>query len=103
MLKKIQHISPPATNFFCVQDSCTWIFQVEYQGQIRNTRILERKPLINTSYHILHRLELKYFHLAQFFSMLIEQLIALEKVRTDDLKFRIDLQDRVMNGWSVTQ
>ena len=32
-----------------------------------NTRILERKPLIDTSYCILHRLEFKYFHLAQFF------------------------------------
>ena len=42
------------------------IAQVEYQGQAQNTRILERKPLINTSYCIRHRLELKYFHFAQF-------------------------------------
>ena len=35
--------------------------------------------------------------------MLIEQLIDLEKVRTDNLKFRTDLRDRVMDGWSVTQ
>ena len=35
--------------------------------------------------------------------MLIEQLIYLEKVRTDNLKFRTDLRDRVMDGWSVTQ
>ena len=34
------------------------IFQLEYQGQTRNTRILELKPLID-------RLELKYFHFAQ--------------------------------------
>ena len=34
--------------------------------------------------------------------MLIEQLINLEKVRTDNLKFRTDLQDRVKDGWSVT-
>ena len=47
--------------FFCLQDCSTQIFQVEYQGQLRNTRILEFKPLISTSYHILHRLELKYF------------------------------------------
>ena len=52
--------------FFCVQDCHTWIFQVEYQGQTRNTRILERKPLIDTSYRIRHRLELKFFHFAQF-------------------------------------
>ena len=35
--------------------------------------------------------------------MLIEQLIDLEKVRTDNLKFRTDLRDRNMDGWSVTQ
>ena len=34
--------------------------------------------------------------------MLIEQLIDLKKVRTDNLKFRTDLQDQVMDGWSVT-
>ena len=44
--------------FFCVQDCPSRIVQVECQGQTRNTRILERKPLINTSYSILHRLEL---------------------------------------------
>ena len=52
--------------FFCIQDCCSGIVQVEYQGRTRNTRILERKPLINTSYCILHRLGLKYFHYAQF-------------------------------------
>ena len=40
--------------------------ELKYQGQTRNTRILERKPLIDTSYRIQHRLELKYFHFAQF-------------------------------------
>ena len=62
----IRRISPPATNFFCVQDCSSWIVQVEFQGQTRNTRTLEHKPLIDTSYHILHILELKYFHFAQF-------------------------------------
>ena len=38
-----------------------------------------------------------------FYSMLIEQLVDLEKVRTDKLKFRTDLRDWVMDGWSVTQ
>ena len=41
--------------------------------------------------------------LHNFCSLLIEQLIDLEKVRTKNLKFRTDLRDRVMNGWSVTQ
>ena len=49
---------------FCVQDCRTRTFQVEYQGQTRNTRILVRKPLIDTSYRIRNRLELKYFHFA---------------------------------------
>ena len=59
----------PGTDF-CVQDYRFRIAQFEYQGQsgqTRNTRILERRPLINTSHRNLHRLELKYFHLAQFF------------------------------------
>ena len=47
--------------FSCVQDCRTRIFQVEYQGQTRNTRILEPKHLIDTSYRILHRLELNIF------------------------------------------
>ena len=35
--------------------------------------------------------------------MPIKQLIDLEKVRTDYLKFRTDLGDRIVDGWSVTQ
>ena len=52
-------------------------------------KILKRKPLINTFYCIRHRLP-------------IEQLIKLEKVRTENLKFRTDLWDRLMESWSVT-
>ena len=51
---------------FWLQNCRSQIAQVEYQGQARNTRILERKPLIDTFYCIRHRLELKYFHFAQF-------------------------------------
>ena len=40
--------------FFCVQDCRSRIVKVEYQGQTRNTRTLERKPLIDTSYRIRH-------------------------------------------------
>ena len=57
-----RHLQP----IFCVQDCCTQIFQVEYQGETRYTRIFERKPLKNTSYRILLRLKLKYVHFAQF-------------------------------------
>ena len=35
--------------------------------------------------------------------MLIEQLVELEKVRTESLKFRTEFRDRVMDGWSVAQ
>ena len=87
---------------FCLQDCRSWIAQVEYQGQARNTRILERKPLIDTSYRIRHRLELKYFHLAHFL-LIAHWVIDLEKVRTDNLKFTTDFRDLVMDGWSVTQ
>ena len=63
-----RRISEP---LFCGQDFSSWIAQVEYQGQTRKTRILERKkrekPLIQTFYCIRHKLELKYFHFAQFF------------------------------------
>ena len=35
--------------------------------------------------------------------MLIKQLINVEKLRTDNLKFRTDLRDLVVNCWSATQ
>ena len=48
---------------FLVQNCQSQIAQVEYQGEASNTRILKRKPMIDTSYRIQHRLELKLFHL----------------------------------------
>ena len=39
----------------------------------------------------------------KFCSMLIEQLIDLENVRTDNLKLMTDLRDRFIDGWTVTQ
>ena len=59
--------------------------------------------MIDASYRIQHRLELKFFHFAQILLNLIEQLIDLEKVKADNLKFRTDLRDRKMDGWSLTQ
>ena len=35
--------------------------------------------------------------------MLIKQLKDLRKVRSENLKFRTDLRDLVMEGWPVTQ
>ena len=74
-------------------DYFSWIAQVEYQGQKQYTRLLEHKPLIDTSCRIGYRVELKYFHFAQFFLIFIKQLINLDKVRTEDLKFRTDPLD----------
>ena len=45
-----------------MQDWRAWIAQ----GRTRYTRILDSKPFIDTCYLIEHRLELKYFHFAQF-------------------------------------
>ena len=92
--------------FFCIQDFCTQIFQVklaEYQGQTRKTRILERKPLINTSYCNQHRLELKHFSFAQFLLNAHQAAHQPWKVRTDNFKFRTYVRDWVLDGWSVTQ
>ena len=67
--KTVYHSSYLATcnKFFSIQDCHTWTFQVEYQGQTEflNTS-LHLIALIFTSYCIQHRLELKYFHFAQF-------------------------------------
>ena len=54
--------------------------------------------ILSYSTTILHhdRLEVKYFHFAQFFSMLIKQLLDLDKVRTDNEIFEIEL-------WMVSQ
>ena len=53
---------------FCVQDCRSGIAQVEYQGQTLYTGTLERKPFIDTSYCVRHRLELNFFSLLDFFA-----------------------------------
>ena len=108
MKKKVYYLKFFSTCnlFFCIQDCCSQIAQVEYQGQARNTRILEHKPLIDTFYCIWHRVDhwsWNIFTLYNFCSFLIKQLINLEKVRTENLQFRTDLPDWVTDGWSVTQ
>ena len=84
----------------CMQDCCSRISLVEYQGQTSYIRILQCKPLIDTSFG---STLIGILPLHRFCSMLIEQLINLKKVRSENLKFRTDLQNRVMDGWSVTQ
>ena len=93
--------------FLCVYRIVVlWLFKLNIKTR---HEIPERKPLIDTSNHIQHRLELKYFLFAHFLLnahwalTATEQLIDLEKVGTENFKFRTDLQGQVMVGWSVTQ
>ena len=67
LLKKMVYNLPYyLKSAFCIKDCQSRIAQVEYQGQTCNTKILERKPLIDTSCRIQHRLKLKYSHFGQF-------------------------------------
>ena len=56
-------ISPPATDFFAYRTVVVGFFKLNIKArhEIREFGILERKPLIDTSYRIHLRLELKYF------------------------------------------
>ena len=105
------HTSPPATPpgppphpifFFFLTG---WLFSDCSSWISRSDTIYQNswtKPFIDICYHIQHRLglDLKYFHFAQ---LLLDAHRVLEKVRTENLKFRTDLRDRVMDGGSVTQ
>ena len=46
---------------------------------------------------------LNIFILLKFCSMIIEQFIDLKKVRTENSKFRTDIWEQVIDGWSATQ
>ena len=70
------------------------------------TRILDSKPAIDRSFHIGHGLELNGFHFAQF--LLNARQAAYQPRQNENWelqfrKFRTDLQDQVMDAWSVTQ
>ena len=65
-----RRISQPGTSFLHAGLSFSECSGLIYQGQTRNTRILERRPLINTSYRIQHRLELEFFLLCTSFAHL---------------------------------
>ena len=85
----------------CVQNCHFRIAQVEYQGQTQYTTIVDSKPL---SIHVI-TLDRDWNGniFTQVCSMLIEQLIDLRKLRTENLKIRTDMQDWRLDGWSVTQ
>ena len=89
---------------FCVQGCCPQIAQVEYQGQARKTRILERKPWIDASYRIQHRLELKYFHFTQFL-LIAHRGDDWAPQKSEKLELEIsswDISSRSGYGWLVS-
>ena len=96
-------ISPHATNFFAYRTVVLGFFKLNIKARH------EIREFLNANLWSIHLIAFdidwswNFFTLHNFYSMLIEQLIDLEKVRTDNLKFRTDLRDRVMDGWSVTQ
>ena len=102
--KRDMTIFATCNQFFWVQDFRSRIVQVqvEYQGQTRNTRILDANLW---SMHIIAFDKDKNWNIFtshNFCEMLVKQLIDLEKVKTDNLIFRTNLRDRVIDGWSVT-
>ena len=74
----------------CVQDCHSQIAQIEYLGQIQYTRILHRKPFINTWYFVDIALDIDWslniFNVQNCCSMLIKKLINLKKVRTENFE-----------------
>ena len=89
---------------FVVLACSSWLSRPDTIYQ--NSLPLYQNSLPITYYCIGHRLELYFFHFPlNFYSAIIEQLILLidlRKVKTERLKFRTDLQDQIMDGWSVT-
>ena len=86
-LKKKQYIYRHISQIESIFLSAWFYFliaQGQYRDQIRFTRILDSKPLINIDYWI-----------GDFSSVCIAQLINLRKVRNKILKFRTDLQEQV--------
>ena len=82
-------------------DCCSRIAQVEYQGQTRYTRILDRKSFICISSSIGHRLELKYFHFAQF--LLNPHRAAHLPQKSENLELEIlGRSSRSSYGWWVS-
>ena len=89
--------------FFCVQNLHSRIAQVEYQSQTRNTRILARKPF-DYQHMLLHWTWIGFSFSASFAQCSSSSSSTSEQWElrgSESLKFRTDLQDLVMAGWSV--
>ena len=79
-------ISQPADDLFAYSIVVLGLFKLNIKARHEIPEFLDAKPLIDKSYCIQHRLELKNFTSHKFCSILIEQLDDLEKVRTENLK-----------------
>ena len=96
-------IKPPATYYFAHRTVVLAFFKLNIKARHKI------REFLNANLWSIHLIAFdidwswNIFTLHNFCSMLIEQLIVLEKLRTDNLKFRTDLRDRIMGGWSVTQ
>ena len=93
------HIWPPSTDFFPYRTVVLGLLKLNIKARHEIPEFLNSKPLITTFYlTTFYPIYLTTFYLS-------EQLVNHEKVarRADNLKFRTDLRDRVMDGWAVTQ
>ena len=97
-----RRISPPATDFLAYRTVILGFFKWNIKARH------DIREFLNANLWMIHLIAFdinwswNIFTLHNFCSMLIEQLINLKKVKTDYLKFRTDLGDSVMDGWSVT-
>ena len=96
-------ISQPATDFFAYRIVVLGLFKLYIKARH------EIREFLNANNWLIHPiafdidLSWNIFTLHNFCSILIKQLTDLWKVRTENLKFRTDLEDWVKDGWSVTQ
>ena len=98
-----RHISPPATDFLVYRTVVLRFFNLNIKARH------EIPEFLNVNLWSIHLiafdidLSWNIFTSHKFCSLLIEQLINLEKVRTENLKFRTDLRSsRLSYGWLVS-
>ena len=99
---------------FCMQDCRSWIAQVEYQSQTRYSSRIYCNFWTQTfdQYMLSHLIPFGFNFGNEIFSLCTillnahgatHELIDVEKVSTENLKFRTDLRDRVTDCYSVSQ
>ena len=86
-----RRISPSATDFFAYRTVVLGLFKLNIKARYEIREFLNATFFIDTSYRIWHRLELKYFHFAQFLLNAHRAAHQTRKVN-EKLKFLTDLQ-----------